>query len=259
MDISKLLITVKKMIKKLRKILPIAILISIGLGVMQANNQFMVQGVLPIDSYIGETMSWNVENITSGIIQWWNGTSFTFQGNWTANIGDSANFTISDSKIINEKTYLEGLFKIGNHSLETNNYDIGFNLAFSCYPWYGGLVSLEQNWNELSNQLPFNGTKASITTDLVVAIPGKTVAAVRILYDDAFQTSEFFYEQETGILLSAETNVGFFWLKLVLNETSISLPTTTGSGGILGFGFITTITTVVIGCISLLLFKKKRR
>ena len=244
------------MIKKLRKILPIAILISIGLGVMQANNQFMVQGVLPIDSYIGETMSWNVENITSGNIEWLNWTSFTFQANWHASIGDKVNFTISDSKIINDKTYLEGNFKIGNLSLTTNNNDIGLNLAFSCYPWVGGLIALEPVWDDLSNQFPFNSTKASITTDLVVAIPGKTVAAVRILYDDGFQTSEFFYEQETGILLSAETAAGSFWLKLLLNETSISLPTTIASSGIIGFNLIT---TVVIGCISLLLFKKKRR
>ncbi len=243
------------MTKKLRKILPIVILISIGLGVMQSKKQFMVQGVLPTDSYIGENFSWHIQNITSDNNQWLNWTSFTFEANWHANIGDEVNLTISDSKIINDKTYLEGNFKIGNLSIATNDYDIGSNLAISCYPWVGGLITLESSWDDLSDQSPFNSTTASVQTDMVVYVFEKPVAAVMIRYDDSFQTSVFYYEKETGILISASTNVGSYRLILSLDETSIPLPTTVSSVGI-GYGFIT---TVVIGCLSLLIASKKRK
>jgi hypothetical protein len=244
------------MIKKLRKILPIVILISIGLGVIQAKNHNMVLGVYPVDSYIGETISWEIEEISSGNNEWWNWTGFSFLENWYANDGDLLNFTVSDSKLIYDKPYLEGLFKIGNLSITTNNYDIGSNLAISCSPWVGGLIALEHDWAALRYQSPFNGTIASVQSDLVVLIiGGLTVAASRILYNDEFQTSEFFYEQETGILIYAKTNVGYFSLELGLNETSIILPTTSMTGGIVGYGFFTTI---VIGCISLIVIKKKR-
>ena len=127
------------------------------------------------------------------------------------------------------------------------------NLAFSCYPWVGGLIALESSWDDLSDQSPFNSTTASVQTDTVVYVFNKPVAAVIIRYDDAFQTSTFCYEKETGILISANTNVGSFRLILSLEESSIPLPTTISSVGI---GFIA---TVVVGCISLLIIKKKRK
>ncbi|MHA1739134.1 MAG: hypothetical protein ACTSXA_03125 [Candidatus Heimdallarchaeota archaeon] len=246
------------MIKKLRKILPIVILISIGLGVMQVNNQFMVQGVLPVDFYIGETLSWEIEDITTGNIEWWNWTlPFSFEANWHASIGDAVNLTITDSKTINDKNYLEGDLVMGNLSLTTSNYDIGLNLVFSCNfnSWVGGLIALEPNWTALSAQSPFNGSSASIETNLRILYNGLTVEGVRITYDDAFQTSEFFYEQESGILLSADTDVGYFQLSMFLNATSISIPTS-NIPGIIGLNFISTI---VIGCISLIIIKKKRK
>jgi len=242
--------------KKIRKTLPIVIqliiLLSISFGIIQANNS-LVNGVIPTDFYIGENMSWQVQNITTGNIQWFNWTSFTFQENWHADIGDKVNLTISDSKIINDKTYLEGLFKIGNLSLGTNNYDIGFNLVFSCNPWVGGLIALEPNWDDLSDQSPFNGTSASIKINDEYLIFGKTVAAVRIQYNDAFQISNLIYEKETGILLFAQTNVGFFRLTLILEYSSIPLPNATHN---FGPGLITTL---IVGCISLIILKKKRK
>ena len=243
------------MTKKLRKILPIVILISIGLGVMQVNNQFMVQGVLPVDSYIGETLSWEVEDITTGNIEWWNWTAPSFQANWFASIGDAVNLTITDSKIINDKAYLEGNFVMGNLSLATNNYDIGMNLAISCYPWVGGLIALEPNWAALSAQSPFNGTSASITTNARILFGYTHRGKLHRVYNDEFQTSELFYEQETGILLSADTDVGYFRLRMFLNASSIIIPTS-NIPGIVGLSFISTI---VIGCISLIIIKKKRK
>lgn len=238
--------------------MPIVILISICLGVMQAKDQFMVQGAFPVDSFIGETLSWEIEDITAGNIEWWNWTSPSpsFQANWYASIGDAVNLTITDSKTINDKAYLEGDFVMGNLSLTTNNYDIGINLAFSCDfdSWVGGLIVLDPNWGALNAQLPFNSTSALIETNLRILYNGKTVEGVRITYDDAFQTSEFFYEQESGILLSADTDVGYFRLRMFLNATSISIPTS-NMPGIIGFNFITTI---VIGCLSLIIIKKKR-
>jgi hypothetical protein len=149
-----------------------------------------------------------------------------------------------------------GDFKIGNLSLTTNDNDIGLNLALSGYPWVGGLIALDSDWATLCDQLPFNETTASIETDLVIGGSYGNVAGVRILYNDGFQTSEFFYEQETGILLRAETQAGSFSMTIWLNQTSLTLQTTSMTSGIIGFSFIS---IVVIGCISFMIITKKRK
>ncbi|MHA1244106.1 MAG: hypothetical protein ACTSP7_05970 [Candidatus Heimdallarchaeota archaeon] len=242
------------MIKKLRKILPIVILISIGLGVMQVNNQFMVQGVLPADSYLRESMIWDVENITSTNNEWWNWTSFSFEANWHANAGDKLNISILDYKTVGEQIYLESNLELGNLSLVTNNYDIGSNLLLSVgFSWLGGLIALESNCDNLSSHYSFNTTHTTVNTDSEYTISGKTVSAINIQHDDGLQKTELYYERETGILLFADTSFLAYRLVLKLEDSTMILPEKTYQ---FGFGIITSI--LILGC-STLLLKKKRK
>ncbi|MHA1124213.1 MAG: hypothetical protein ACTSO7_00905 [Candidatus Heimdallarchaeota archaeon] len=242
----------RKTNKIIQKILALSILFVIGFGLAQIKDNTLVSGVFPAGDYIGEHMTWNVENITSENNQWLNWTSFSFQANWHADIGDKLNISIIGYKTISEKDYLECDFKFGNLSLETNDYDIGYNLAISCYPWNGGLIALESNWYDLVNQAPFNTTTTTIDTDTEYTIFGKIVNAVKVEHDDGFQTSVIYYEKDTGVLLYVDTKAGFFRLTLKLEDVSLGLPSKTDLSGI---GFITSI---LVASTSLLLIKKKK-
>lgn len=195
------------------------------------------EGSFPPEFYEEESFKWNIENISSNINQWYNVSSFSFVANWTAQVNDLLSFAVTTSKVIDEKDYLVGNLEIGNLSLKADCQDIGFNLVLSIYPWYGGLVALEKNWETITATPPFNGSNVTVSFNEIKTIFGHEVEGIKIAYDDGFQQSELLYEPITGILLSAVTSSGNFWLELHLNQTTIPLPSPSTNISLTGIMF----------------------
>ncbi|MHA1556723.1 MAG: hypothetical protein ACTSPM_07280 [Candidatus Heimdallarchaeota archaeon] len=206
----------------------IFVIILLQMIVVVTNSQKSASGSLPVVFYPGESFTWEIDDINDGTNMWWNSTDWSLTAIWHAEVGDEVSFDVTDSLEKDSKNYLVGNLNIGNLSITNNDYDNGFNLALSANPWYGGLISLEQDWSALANQDPFNGENASIQLNCQANILGLDVNTVRITFNDAFQESELFYESTTGILISANTTVGLYSMQMHLTSTSIPLPTVTG-------------------------------
>ena len=212
--------------KKNKKISILLIILTIVFSCVLVENG---SAKLPKELYYGESFTWTIENISTENNLWYNVSDFSFVGNWHANQSDIVGFTALNSVEIESKEYLTGNLDIGNLTIETHDQDIGFNLGLSAYPWYGGLVSLELDWDELTDATPFNGSDAQVTYNVIANVLNKEVEAIRIAYDDGFQITELLYEPKTGILLGANTTTGFFSLSMLLTSSSIPLPTTTNN------------------------------
>ncbi|NHJ49539.1 MAG: hypothetical protein FK733_17245 [Asgard group archaeon] len=184
-----------------------------------------VSASFPGEFYEGENFTWTIDFINEELTDWWNGTDLI---NWHAENNSEVIFIVDDYLTIDDTDYLAGELSIGNLTLQTNCQEIGFNLALSVITWYGGLVSLEENWYDLHSIPPMdNVTKAQIVYDIEVTILGQLINAIQINYDDGFQQSTFVYDPITGILLSANTVSGSFHLIMHLSDTSMPLPSVT--------------------------------
>ena len=211
------------------------------------------QGYLPVEFYPGESFTWEIDGVSEGTNFWWNNTvsddwmDWNLIGEWYAEISDEVSFSVTDSLEKDSKKYLIGNLDIGNLSITTNDYDIGFNLAFSANLWYGGLISLEEDWSSLASQNPFNEENASIQVNYKTNILGLEVNTIRIAYNDSIQSTVLLYEKSTGILISANTTVLSFSLELHLTSSSIPLPTVTNGLPFPGVScFISAIITMSI-------------
>ncbi|MBK5114229.1 MAG: hypothetical protein JJE41_11420 [Candidatus Heimdallarchaeota archaeon] len=188
-----------------------------------------VSAKLQKELYYGENFTWIINSVSTGNNEWYNVSTFGFYANWHANQSNVVGFTVLNSVEIENKEYLTGILDIGNLSVTTHNQDIAFNLVLSAYPWYGGLISLEADWDMLANVEPFNGDNASMEFTDRGRVVDTEVDTYRLTYDDGFQTTELAYEPRTGILISANTTSGSFSLSIQLTYSSIPLPTVTNN------------------------------
>jgi len=212
---------------------------------IQANT---VSGRFPVEFYPGENFSWKIDNISDGTNQWINWSSMNFSSaiDWYANNSDSLQFTVEDYVEIENKNFLRGSMSMGNLSVSTNDYNIGTNLILSAYPWVGGLVSLEEDWETLKTETPFDTAAATIQYDQKIVL-GVEINTVTLSYNESFQQTEVVYEEVTGILISTNTTFGLFHLEMHLLSSSIPLPALTSNTSLLGLGcFITTGIFLVI-------------
>ncbi|MFW9921710.1 MAG: hypothetical protein ACFFDW_00280 [Candidatus Thorarchaeota archaeon] len=199
-------------------------IIVISLGIVTATtNAVLVKAYFPVEFYPGENFSWKIDEVSSGNNEWYNSTDWSKQSNWFAEVNDDVSFTVTNYQEIQLQNYLIGELEIGNLSLTTNNYDIGFNLLLSINPWYGGLVCIETDWDELKSSSPFTNENASMNFFKINAL-GVDVEAVKINYNDSMQISQFIYEKYTGIMIQANTTFLSFNLALHLTSSSIPLP-----------------------------------
>ena len=237
--------------KKNNKISILLIILTILFSCVIVEN---VLAELPEELYYGENFTWTIENISTENNLWYNVSDFSFVGNWHANQSDIVGFTALNSVEIESKEYLTGNLDIGNLTVETHDQDIGFNLGLSAYPWYGGLVSLESDWDELTDATPFNGTDAQVTYNVIVNILDKEVEVIRIDYDDGFQITELLYEPRTGILISANTTSGSFSLSMHLTYSSIPLPSATSN-----FPAITIVSGFLVLVVFSIVWRRKKK
>ncbi|NHJ33169.1 MAG: hypothetical protein FK732_09920, partial [Asgard group archaeon] len=152
-----------------------------------------VTAKLPVELYYGESFTWVINDISEGNNQWYNVSDFLSFENWHANQSNVVSFTVYSSEEINNKEYLTGNLEIGNLTVETHDQEIAFNLILSAFTWYGGLVSLEENWDDLIYTTPFNGSSTQVTYDVLTNILDREVDAIRINYDEFGQVTELLY------------------------------------------------------------------
>lgn len=231
--------------KKTTLISTLVIVSIITIFSIQAN---IVSGRFPVDFYPGENFSWKIDSISAGTNQWinWSSMDFSSATNWYANNSDILEFTVEDYIEIESTNFLRGGVSIGNLSISTSDYNIGTNLALSAYPWIGGLVSLEEDWETLKAENPFDTDTATIQYNQKTIL-GVEINTVIVSYNESFQQTELVYEEVTGILISANTTVGLFHLEMHLLSSSIPLPALTSNTSLLGLGcFITTGIFLVI-------------
>lgn len=222
-------------------IVVLGIISNVAISIDSAN------GYLPVEFYPGESFTWEIDDINDGTNMWWNSTDWSLTAIWQAEVSDEINFDITDFIEKDSKNYLVGNLDIGNLSITTDDYDNGFNLALSANPWYGGLISLEQDWSVLTTQSPFTGENTSVHLNHKTTILGLEINTVKIIYSDAFQTSELLYEMSTGILISANTTAGMFSIQMHLTSSSIPLPTVSAGlpqPGVICFLFSVTFLTI---------------
>ncbi len=194
------------------------------------NNQKFASGSLPVVLYPGESFSWVIDDISTGTNIWINSTLWFTIANWHANINDEISYNVNDVIQIENKDYTKGSLNMGNLSLATNDHAIGTNLAFSYYPWVGGLISLEKDWMTLGEVTPFSANvNITIDTDSKATILGKEVSTVKFKLNDSSQQTELVYEIETGVLVFGKTSAFGFNLEIHLSSSSIPLPSITPS------------------------------
>jgi hypothetical protein len=210
-----------------------------------------VNASFPGEFYEGENFTWVIDSINVGNNLWFNIDPFSFESYWYANISDEINFSVDGYATLNDVDYLIGDLTIGNLSLNRNNKEIGFNLALSADPWYGSLLSIDFNWNTLSEVSPFNGLDADISYDKVITVLGQKINAVKINCNYDFQESILYYDPITGLLLQANTTSGSYYLDMHLTYSSMPLPST--SDGLPFYGMITVITGLGV----MVILKKK--
>jgi hypothetical protein len=219
------------------------------------NTPNSTKGGLPSYFYQGEDFSWEIKNVTSNVMEWYNFTTFALMGKWQANIGEFITWNVTDFTTISGKEYLIGTLEIGNYSLTTNDYNIGNNLILSVYPWIGGLISLEISWEELKNVAPFNQTDVTITTNQIINFHGKETAVVKITNNAVGQYTELIYEKTTGILLTSKANFGDYFHEIVLNQTTVPLAVVTNNISALN---PLAVTTALLFISSVLALRKKK-
>lgn len=212
-----------------------------------------ISAKITTELYYGENFTWTIENISTENNLWYNVSTFSFITNWHANQSDVVGFTVQNSVEIENKEYLTGNLDMGNLTVETHDQDIGFNLGLSAYPWYGGLVSLESDWEGLIDTSPFNGSDAQVSYNVKVNILDEEVEAIKIDYDDGFQITELLYETRTGILLGVNTTVGLFSLSMELTYSSIPLTTATNN-----FPAITIVSGFLVLVIFSIVWRRKK-
>ncbi|HUT79914.1 MAG TPA: hypothetical protein VMZ29_01830 [Candidatus Bathyarchaeia archaeon] len=240
-----------KQFPKQRIILVVLLFISYFIAIM--GNTITGSASFPAEFYQNENISWEIDNISSGTTTWYNMSDYSTISTWYANKSDIITFNITDWKQISEQNYLLGDLSLGNLTITTDNQDIGFNLVLSIYPWYGGLIALEQDWNGLSGITPFTGNMyVEINYDKLVTVLNQRVEAIEIIYDEGLQKTNLIYEPITGILLSANTTFGSFWLQMHLNSSTVPLPSVSQSIGFKSFIVISSMG------VAILLLKKKR-
>ncbi|NHJ03250.1 MAG: hypothetical protein EAX90_00335 [Candidatus Heimdallarchaeota archaeon] len=231
---------------KKRTLISTLIIVSIiSILSIQANT---VNGRFPVEFYPGENFSWEIDNISDGTNQWINWSSMDFSSaiNWYANNSDILQFTVEDYVEIESKNFLRGSLSMGNLSISTSDYNIGSNLALSTYPWVGGLVSLEEDWETLKTENPFDTDAATIQYEQKIVL-GVEINTVIFSYNESFQQTELVYEEVTGILVSVNTTAGLFHLEMHLLSSSVPLPALTSNTSLLGLGcFITSGLFLVI-------------
>jgi len=213
-----------------------------------------VSAKIATELYYGENFTWIIDNVSAGNNQWYNVSTWGFYANWHANQSNVVGFTVLSSVEIESKEYLTGILDIGNLSVTTHDQDIGFNLGLSAIPWYGGLISLEEDWTILEDVTPFNGENASIEFDHQANVIDTVVETYKMSFDDGFQTTELVYEPNTGILISANTTVGSFSLSMHLTYSSIPLPSATSN-----FPAITIVSGFLVLVVFSFVWRRKRK
>ncbi|MHA1372423.1 MAG: hypothetical protein ACTSRA_22205 [Promethearchaeota archaeon] len=171
--------------------------------------------------------TWNVEE-TNGYVEWWT-TSWQNLGNQTFTVPGQISYTLT-GKFPNDMfgANVTGDVWFGDFEIlvmgETSNQMVNnwtrencsnsevamaLTLSVVSWPtiqWYGGLVS-ETNWTFIESLFAGNENISVDNGD----------STFEVLYNDTFQDTNLVYDKNTGVLLSAYTMAGDYYMKLSLD------------------------------------------
>jgi len=181
----------------------------------------------------------------------------TYYGNWSVVPEDQIMFNITSI----QGDEINGTLFIGNkinNSIFYNvrNIDIAFGLGLSIYPWFGGFLAEESNWDDILSDIQNTNTTAEQLSDYEHSVNNITnIYEVRRFDTEDYygQFSEFYYHISTGILLRAYTSYGAFELNISLVSTSIEIDSYTAKTA----KNFTSVLIVIVLISSILLIRKK--
>ncbi len=143
-----------------------------------------------------------------------------FFGYWDVSSGEKIDFLITSSN----STTIYGNLTIGNYSFfEVRNVDIASALVISVYPWKGGFVLNEPDWDDINILVAGTNTTIESKTDVMYSVNNrtKTFDVNEITTVNYYgQNSTFIYDTSSNILLECFTSFGNYNLGLILDQTS---------------------------------------
>jgi hypothetical protein len=144
-------------------------------------------------------------------------------GNWTISEGENIHYTITSSDTIG----INGTLEIGNYTFyDVRNIDIASALALSIYPWNGGFFANSSDWLAIKTQIEDTNTTIEESSNLEHKINDlyRYFDVIKFKTTDYYgQNSSFFYDKESGILLSAKSYFGNYLLNISLSLSSLEL------------------------------------
>ncbi|MHA1266994.1 MAG: hypothetical protein ACTSRS_17280 [Candidatus Helarchaeota archaeon] len=193
--------------KKNKKIGTLAgwFIVIVFLGLAMIPTQAMTEYAHDIQE--GQSHIWRIQYITPNLIAWWD--SRGFQGNFKANENTLAVFDITT---IAED--IAGNFQIGNLTLQgVNDSDIASALALSIWPWFPGLIS-HLNWSKVIAAARAANT-GWMQGNLTVVEYSEFILFSYQQNQTAGQNTTLVYDLKTGLLMSAYTAYGNYYLGIV--------------------------------------------
>ena len=177
-----------------------------------------------------------------------------YLGNWSVAVGENIKYTITSS----DNVSINGTLTLGNYTFtDVRNVDVASALIISIYPWNGGFFANSSDWENIKTQLEDTNTiieEESNYSHLINTL-NRYFQIIKFNTSDYFgQTSLFFYDKESGILLYAKSCFGNYSLHISLSLTSleIGLPSKTSSLDYLSVLSISLILFIMV------ILKKKR-
>ncbi|MHA1270094.1 MAG: hypothetical protein ACTSPY_09940 [Candidatus Helarchaeota archaeon] len=178
----------------------------------------------------GQIYTWKIENISSGVIQYWDmNFPWTYHGSINASANSSIKFT---TMIIGVD--ISGLFVMGNFSIVDNDSNIAsvLNLGFGMWnpvPWFEGFFS-ETNWSkEIANANNLVNFTAGDT--LTITNDSNRIKFEYKQGDGGNLNATLIYNMTTGVLLEAYVEI-FMWNEYYLGITYVSVSDVTNVIGI---------------------------
>jgi hypothetical protein len=149
--------------------------------------------------FFTKSVQWRVTNVTGEAVEFVFGSG-TF---WQASANERVIYDIHE--IVNNEVH--GTFTIGNLTIHANNSRIGYELAFSIWPWFPGLIS-HLGWASV-DQSAVDAATGFMEGELVISTTSTTKSYIYHQGAWGNQNTTLVYDRQTGILLEGYSEFFF--------------------------------------------------
>ncbi|MBY8999441.1 MAG: hypothetical protein KGD64_00845 [Candidatus Heimdallarchaeota archaeon] len=176
-----------------------------------------------------------------------------YLGNWTVNQNERIVYELTNVTT----SEIEGGLDLGNYSfLEVRSIDIASALVLSIYPWNGGFFANATNWNGIMEMVENTNTSVTIVEGLEHNVNNEAqLFNVYIFSTENYygQDSLFCYDIDSGVLLSAYSSFGEYYLNISLSSTNFEMQNT----NIISYYFLSYVSLFLI--IALIIRKRSQK